>query len=69
MQELTKKTLVFSKSTFVCESGFSRMKYIKYKNRTRLSDSNLECGLQLMISSVSTNFSNLSEKKQDQDSH
>ena len=31
LQELTRKTLVLFGSTYVCEAGFSRMKYLKNK--------------------------------------
>ena len=69
LQELARKTLVLFGSTHVCEAGFSRMKYLKNKYRTRLSDSNLECELQLMTSSEPPNIASLSEKVQDQGSH
>ena len=59
--ELARKTLVLFGSTCVCEAGFSRMKYWKNKYRTRLSDSNLECELRLMISRRPPNFLSLSE--------
>ena len=69
LQEFARKTLVLFGSTYVCEAGFSRMKYLKNKYRTRLSDSNLECGLRLMISSEPPNFASLSDEVQDQGSH
>ena len=69
LQELARKTLVLFGSTYVCEAGFSRMKYLKNKYRTLFSDSNLECGLRLMISSEPPNFASLSEEVQDQGSH
>ena len=69
LQELARKTLVLFGSTYVREAGFSRMKYLKNKYRTRLFDSNLECGLRLMISSEPPNFATLSEEVQDQGSH
>ena len=65
LQKSAKKTLVLFESTYVCEAGFSRMKYLKNKYGTRLSDSNLECGLRLMISSEPPNFASLSEEMQD----
>ena len=34
LQELARKTLVFFGSTYVCEAGFSRMKYLKNKYGT-----------------------------------
>ena len=69
LQELTRKTLILFGSTYVCEVGFSKMKYLKNKYRTRLPDSNLECGLRLMIFSESPNFESLSEEVQDQGSY
>ena len=61
LQQLARKTLVFFGSTYVCAAGFSRMKYLKNKCRTRLSDGILECGLRLVISSEPPNFTSLSE--------
>ena len=69
LQELARKTLVLFGSTCVYEAGFSRMKYLKNKYRTRLSDSNLKCGLRLLISSEPPNFAILSEEVQDQGIH
>ena len=69
LQELPRKTLVLFGSTYVCEAEFSRIKYLKNKYRTRLSDSNLECGLRLMISSEPPNSASSSEEVQDQGSH
>ena len=69
LQELTRKTLVLFESTYLCEAEFSRMKYLKNKYQTRLSDSNLDCGLRLMICSEPSNFASLSEEVQDQGSH
>ena len=68
LQELAKKTLVLFGTTYVCEAGFSRMKDVKNKYRTQLSESNLECGLRLMISSEPPNLASLSEEMQDQGS-
>ena len=69
LQELARKTLILFGSAYVCEAGFLRMKCLKNKCRTRLSDCNLECGLRLMISSEPPNFASLSEEVQDQESH
>ena len=69
LQELARKTLLLFGSTLVRKAGFSRMKYLNNKYRTRLSDSNLECGLRLMISSEPPKFASLSEEVQDQGSH
>ena len=69
LPELARKTVVLFGSTYMCEAGFSKMKYLKNKYQTRLSDSNLECGLRLMISSKPPNFASLSQEVQDQGSH
>ena len=69
LQESARKTLVLFGSTYVCEAGFSRIKYLKNKYRTRLSDSNLECGLRHMISSEPPNIASLFEEVQDRGSH
>ena len=69
LQEFAKKTLVLFGSTYVCEAWFPRMHYLKNKYQTRLSDSNLECELPLMISSEPPNFASLFEEVQDQGSH
>ena len=68
LQKLARRTFVLFGSTYVCESGYSRMKYLNMY-RTRLSDSNLERKLRLMISSEPPNFASLSEEVQDQGSH
>ena len=62
VQELARKTCSFWKYLGVrSRMSDSRMKYLKNKYQTRLSDSNLERGLQLMISSEPPNFASLSE--------
>ena len=68
LQELARKTLVLFGSTYVWETGVSRMKYFKNKYQTQLCDSNLECGLRLMISSEPPNFASLCEEVQYQGS-
>ena len=62
LQKLARKTLVLFGSTYVCEARFLRMKYLKNNYQTRLSDSNLEYGLRLMISSEPSNLPSLSEE-------
>ena len=59
LQELARKILVLFGSTYLCEAEFSRMKYLKNRYRTRLSDSNLECELRPMTSSEPPNFASL----------
>ena len=65
LQELARKSLVLFGSIYACESGFSKTKYLKNKNRAPSSDSNLQCRLRLMISSELSNFSSIPEKVQD----
>ena len=48
LRELAKETLALFGSTYVCESAFSKMKYLKNEYRTRLLDSNWESELRLM---------------------
>ena len=56
-------------STYVCESLFSMMKYIKNKQRTRLTDSHLQALLAVATSSITPNFKNLGRQIQHQKSH
>ncbi|KII67817.1 General transcription factor II-I repeat domain-containing protein 2A [Thelohanellus kitauei] len=58
-EEKCKKLHIFSRnmislfgSTYVCEQFFSRIKYIKSKNRIRLTDGNLENSLLVSISNI-----------------
>ena len=69
LRKLARKTLVPFGSTYMCESEFLGIKYLKNKNRIRLSDSNMECGVRLMMYIELPNLSSTSEKVQDQSSH
>ena len=69
LRELARETLVLFGSTYVCESAFSQMKYLKNEYRTRLLDGNLESQLRLMVSRKVPNFASLSARMQNQGSH
>ncbi len=69
LRELARNTLVLFGSTYVCESAFSHMKYLKSKYRSRMANKNLEASLRLMVSQIHPNFSLLSSNCQEQGSH
>lgn len=69
LRELARETLVLFGSTYVCESAFSQLKYLKNEYRTRLLDGNLESQLRLMVSHEVPNFASLSARMQNQGSH
>lgn len=48
-------------STFICESAFSKLKLIKNKHRSRISNENLEALLKLSTTDVDINIDNLLE--------
>ena len=56
-------------STYICEQVFSRMKNIKCKSRTRITDNNLESSLRVASSSISPDIQSLVTAKQCQVSH
>ena len=56
-------------STYVCESAFSTMKYLKNEYRSRLWDGSLESQLKLMVSKEVPDFARLVARMQDQGSH
>lgn len=56
-------------NTYTCEQLFSRMKYIKSQQRTRITDDHLENCLRIATTSISVNIDNLSSSKQSQSSH
>lgn len=56
-------------NTYVCEQLFSRMKHIKSKERTRITDEHLENCLRLATTSVEIDINELSSAKQSQTSH
>ena len=51
-------TSIFA-STYVCEQLFSRMKYIKSKNKSNLTGEHLLCNLRVATSQISPNIENL----------
>ena len=61
--------LVLFGSTYVCESAFTMMKYLKNEYRTRSLDGNLESQLKLMLSREVPDFATLAARMQDQGSH
>ena len=67
--EIARNTVVLFGSTYMCEASFSRMKYLKNKYRTRLVDTNLALGIQMMISSNCQDCARLSANIQEQGSH
>ena len=69
LRELARETLALFGSTYVCESAFSRIKYLKNEYRTQLLDSNLESELRLMVFNETPHFESLSARMQNQGSH
>ena len=67
--ELARETLALFGITCVCESAFSKIKYMKNEYRTRLLHSNLESELRLMVSHETPDFASLSARMQNQGSH
>jgi 17beta-estradiol 17-dehydrogenase/3beta-hydroxysteroid 3-dehydrogenase/mitotic-spindle organizing protein 1 len=63
----TKMLTVFG-STYICEQTFSRMKFIKSKFRTRMSDDHLHHYLRISVTNFPTDI-NLAAKLQPQASH
>ena len=64
LRELTRETLTLFGSTYVCESAFSKIKYLMNEYRTQLIDSNLESELRLMVSNETPDFASLSARMQ-----
>lgn len=56
-------------STYVCEQLFSRIKHVKSKNRTRITDSHLENSLRIATSKIRPDIEKLVKNKQCQKSH
>ena len=56
--------------TYICESTFSRMKEVKYKNRNRMIDETLEDSLRLATTNIGIDVETIvSEKPRPQESH
>lgn len=56
-------------STYICEQLFSRMKYTKSKNRSKISDEHLESSLRIATTSIEPDIEALVSEKQCQISH
>ena len=69
LQELARETLVLFGNTYVCESAFSMMKYLKNEYCTRLLDGNMESQLKLLVYREVPDFGRLAARMQDQGSH
>ena len=65
LRELARETLALFGSTYVCESAFSKKKYLKNEYRTRLLDSNLVSKLRLMAFKETPDFASLSARIQE----
>lgn len=71
MKDFAKKLLVIFSSTYLCESTFSTLKYLKNKYRNRLTDSHLEHILKISLCSSPSqiDFNKLANSVQSQGSH
>lgn len=58
-----KVTCLFG-STYLCESAFSNMNFIKNKHRTRLTDAHVQDSLRLAVSNYSPDYSTLVSRMQ-----
>ncbi|CAL9703583.1 unnamed protein product [Knipowitschia caucasica] len=56
-------------STYLCESAFSNMNFIKNKHRTRLTDSHLEDSLRVAVSNYTPEYRKLVDNVECQVSH
>ena len=56
-------------SSYICEQKFSRMKCIKSKLRSRLSDSHFNVCMRVTLSSFTPEYKKLSDQKQEHPSH
>ena len=56
-------------STYLCESAFSDMNFIKNKHRTRLTDAHLQDSLRVAVSSYTPDYNTLVNSMQCQSSH
>lgn len=63
-----KMTSLFG-TTYLCEQLFSRMKYVKSKARTRITDVHLENSLRIATTTIGTDIDKLVKSKQCQTSH
>ena len=67
--DLARKRMALFGSTYVCEQLFSRMKFVKSKTRTKITDSHLENSLKLSISHIASDVERLVKGTQAQSSH
>lgn len=56
-------------STYICETSFSKMNFLKNKYRSRLTDAHLEDTLRISCSSREPNFKNLAQDRRCHFSH
>ena len=63
------KIASFFGSTYLCESAFSNMNFIKNKHRTRLTDAHLQDSLRIAVSNYSPDYNALVSSMQCQASH
>ena len=63
------RILVMFGSTYICESAFSNMKFIKNPHRSRLTDEHMDAILRIALSSFDPRFSLLVSNLQSQPSH
>ena len=67
-QHALRMTSLFG-TTYLCEQLFSRMKIVKSKARTRITDAHLENSLRIATTSLKPNIDKLVKSKQCQTSH
>ncbi|XP_003744597.1 zinc finger BED domain-containing protein 5-like [Galendromus occidentalis] len=63
------KKLVPFATSYLCESTFSHMVFVKTKERSRQTDENLEAQLRIQVSRIEPRFEELIEDVQQQRSH
>jgi len=64
-----KKVASLFGSTYLCESAFSDMNFIKNKHSTRLTDAHLKDSLTVAVSSYTPDYNTLVNSMQCQSSH
>ena len=63
LRKHAKKLCCLFGSTFICEQLFSKLKFIKSINRTRLTDDHLNDVLRIATTDIITDFEKLSKQK------
>lgn len=61
LRNKAKQLFVIFGSTYLCECGFSIMKYAKSKTRSRITNENLDAALRIKMSHLKPNFTKLVE--------